>query len=226
MLVQNANIVDLWLVRLAGADQPCEADLTEERDVLRFRQIRVPQRQRRFAFRRRSLRHVLGQYRAGCVLTEGASGKPQIARDHDGRDSDLHFSVSSSSSVCAVAVSRADIGLDVEAVPPKLDMAAIVDHFIPAARAGIEGSELPSLAPYRQYLAMMRWCRLEAYIKLRGDTLHRTLFAEAERADAVEDASCHRVAVADTDHLCVVAQHRPFRMGRVFNLGYSEISHG
>lgn len=220
MTPQSANVVDLWLVRLDREDLPCESDLSDERDLQRFRQIRVPQRQRRFAFRRRSLRHVLEQYRQDYRLATDDSGKPRIVAERP-EASELHFSVSSSNRMCAVAISRADIGLDVEAVPPKLDMAGIVKHFIPEAT-----DTAASVASFRQYLAVMRWCRLEAYIKLCGTTLHRTLFADADRSTALDDSHCHRVAVSGGDHLCVVTQHLPFRMGHVRSLDYSGISHG
>jgi phosphopantetheinyl transferase len=222
--------VDLWLVSLDSADAVSAQDLSHAEDRARCDEIVVPRRKRQFTFRRRALRYVLGRYLPRYDLDFEAAGKPFV-RSSSGRMG-LHFSTSSSRDVCAVCVGRTDTGVDIEANPPAVDLADIVTQFMPgvpsssyAALRTLDATEAsPPLRAFRQHLAVMSWCRLEAYTKLHGRTLHRVLFEEHEKLPEAFGDGHHVVAVANLDYVCVIAQTQPFRVARIHQIDFARIA--
>lgn len=223
--------VDLWLVSLASSDPVCARDLAHAEDRRRWEQIAVPRRKRQFAFRRRVLRYVLSRYLPRYSLEFEAAGKPFV-RTHTGRRG-LHFSTSASRDVCAVCVGGRDAGVDVEAHPPAVDMTGIVAQFMPGAasagraalRAPDTADQTPAPRAFRQHLAVLSWCRLEAYTKLHGRTLHQVLFEQGELLpQALSDGRHHAVAVANLDYVCVVAQEQPFRFAHIHQIDFARIA--
>ena len=70
----------------------------------------------------------------------------------------------------------------------------------------------------------MSWCRLEAYTKLHGRTLHQVLSEEHEKLpDAFGDGH-HVVAVVTLDYVCVIAQKQPFRVARIHQIDFARIA--
>jgi phosphopantetheinyl transferase len=221
--------VDLWLVSLDDADAVSAEDLSHAEDRARCDQIVVPRRKRQFTFRRRALRYVLSRYLPCYDLDFQAGGKPFV-RSTQGLG--LHFSTSSSRDICAICVGGSDTGIDVEANPPAVDVAGIVTQFLPglpasdyAALRPLDVADAkPSLRAFRQHLAVMSWCRLEAYTKLHGRTLHQVLFEEREKLpDAFGDGH-HVVAVVTLDYVCVIAQKQPFRVARIHQIDFARIA--
>jgi hypothetical protein len=226
------HVIDLWLVSLDNADAPTSADLDDPQDSSRCDQIVVPARRRQFAFRRKALRYVLARYLPSYSLEVADGGKPFI-RTRSGRNG-LHFSTSSSRDVCAVCVcSTAESGVDIEANPPTLDIAEVVNRFMPGAASQARLLSLPpgesgaTAQPesFRQHLAVMSWCRLEAYTKLHGRTLHEVLFENpATQLPAAFDRSRHHLAaVANLDFVCIVAQRQPFQVARLHQIDFARI---
>lgn len=221
--------IDLWLVTLGNADAPCAADLGDADERRRCERILVPARRRQFAFRRRALRYVLGRYLPRYSIEFPPTGKPFV-RASTGR-AGLDFSASSSGDVCAVCVSGAgETGVDVAAQPLAVDIADVVTRFMPRA-AGLAGSGLVpgaiagGSASYRQHLAVMSWCRLEAYTKLYGRTLHEVLFEDplGLLPEVFAQGRHHVVAVANLDYVCVVAQCLPFQLANVHQIDFARI---
>jgi hypothetical protein len=88
----------------------------------------------------------------------------------------------------------------------------------------LDGSDA-NAAPgaFHQHLAMMRWCRLEAYTKLHGCTLHKVLFQEPEKLPDVFGDGHHTVAVANLDYVCVIAQKQPFFVAGIHQIDFARI---
>ena len=222
--------LDLWLVSLDNTDPVSPQDLSHAEDRARCDQIVVPRRKRQFTFRRRALRYVLSRYLPRYDLDVAPSGKPFV-RSTQGRQG-LQFSTSASRDVCAVCVSDRDAGVDIEANPPAVDLADIVTQFMPgvpasgyaALRTLDTAGATPSLRAFRQHLAVMSWCRLEAYTKLHGRTLHEVLFKGHEKLSAVFADDHHVVAVANLDYVCVIAQKQPFRVARIHQIDFARIA--
>jgi len=222
--------LDLWLVSLDNTDTVSSQDLRHAEDRARCEQILPPRRKRQFAFRRRALRYVLSRYLPRYDLDVAPSGKPFV-RQTQGRQG-LQFSTSASRDVCAVCVSDSDAGVDIEANPPAVDLADIVTQFMPgvpsssyAALRTLDATEAsPPLRAFRQHLAVMSWCRLEAYTKLHGRTLHRVLFEEHEKLPEAFGDGHHVVAVANLDYVCVIAQTQPFRVARIHQIDFARIA--
>jgi len=222
--------VDLWLISLGQDATVSPADLGDAQDRRRCEQILVPGRRRQFAFRRQSLRYVLSRYLPRFSLAFEKNGKPYV-RTSSGRGG-LRFSTSSSRDVCAVCVCHeGETGVDVEAHPPSVDLAGVVRQFLSAAVDGgaVEADAAAAALPknFRQHLAVMSWCRLEAHTKLHGRTLHEVLFEAPNTLlpQAFSGRTHHAVAVANLEHVCVIAQKEPFHVARVHQLDFSRIAH-
>lgn len=167
--------VHLWRIRL---DQPGSLEAAavhlspdERARAARFCFVRD---RRRFTGARAALRAILGAYLMEDAerirFRLGPHGKPSIASPCGDR---LCFNLSHSGelALCAVAWER-ELGVDVEAVRPLPDAAAIAERYFSCA----ERAALRRLAPGEQLTAFFRcWTRKEAYLKALGDGLARPL---------------------------------------------------
>ena len=222
------HAVDLWLVSLDSADAPSASDLDDAQDRARCEQLLLAPKRRQFAFRRRALRYVLARYLPAYSLEVEPSGKPFI-RTRGGR-SGLRFSTSSSRDVCAVCVcTTAESGVDIEAQPTAVDLAGVLARFAPGRTGPWPAAAAhDALQPmsFRQHLAVMSWCQLEAHTKLHGRTLHETLFEqpEARLPEAFDRGCTHLAVVANLDVVCVVAQRQPFHVAQLHQLDYARIA--
>jgi 4'-phosphopantetheinyl transferase len=126
---------------------------------------------RRFVVTRGCLRALLARYGAGgpaaIRFAYAAHGKPSL--DPSTGAPGLHFSVSHSQEVALVALARdVALGVDVEALRPLDDLAAIAERFFtPAETATIFG--VP--AAERELAFFLCWTRKEAFAKALGDGL-------------------------------------------------------
>lgn len=221
--------VDLWFITMDNTDAAAMPALASDEDRSRMQQIASPARRRRFAFRRQALRYVLARYLPRFSLDVGPHGKPFV-RTHGGRQG-LRFSVSSSTAVCAVSVSHAETGVDIEVNPPHVDVAGIVRRFLPhmnppaswAGQAPALPGEAREMQAFRQHLGVLSWCRLEAYTKLAGSTLHEVLFSGGPVPLLRAEDGHHAVAVTNLHYVCVIAHAQPFRIARVEQIDYARI---
>jgi phosphopantetheinyl transferase len=225
--------IDLWLVSLDSADAPSAADLPDAVDRQRCEQIVLPSRQRQFSFRRRALRYVLGRYLPRYSLEVAAGGKPWVSVS--GVRAGLHFSTSASKDVCAVSVCRtATSGVDIEAIPSGVDLSELLSLVVPPAARRASPAEFAAGAgdravepmSFRQHLAVLSWCRIEAFTKLHGRTLHEVLFEQPEVLvqAALAREGYHVAAVANLDCVCVVAQRQPFRVAKLHQIDFARIA--
>lgn len=167
--------VETWLVSLAprpGCEPRWWWDLLDGDELARAAAWRRPVDRARYVGRHVALRVILGERlglppatlafgRAPCPLCGDAHGRP-VLRDHD----DVHFSLSSTGDVAAVALAPVPVGLDVEAVGRASadDLAAALDPVEQAAVAALH-------EPTRSRAALRCWARKEALLKGRGTGL-------------------------------------------------------
>jgi 4'-phosphopantetheinyl transferase len=167
--------VETWLVSLAprpGREPSWWWELLDGDEVARAAAWRRPADRARYVGRHVALRLILAEHlgvapatlvfdRAPCPLCGGAHGRP-VVRDRD----DVHFSLSSTGDVAAVAVAPVPVGLDVEAVGRASadDLAAALDPVEQAAVAALG-------EPARSRAALRCWARKEALLKGRGTGL-------------------------------------------------------
>jgi 4'-phosphopantetheinyl transferase len=165
------NDVHLWLIR--------EEDIAPERllewrtllssdEVVRLERFRFPKDQNLYLLAHAHLRRVLSKY-APVAPTDWqfratALGRPEIALEP--YCADLHFSLSHTPGLVAVAVSRsAEVGVDVEIVNRKMDVRELAEHSFAAS----ENEHLEALAePERRRRFLEIWTLKEAYAKARG----------------------------------------------------------
>jgi 4'-phosphopantetheinyl transferase len=159
--------VDLWAAPL---DQPASSQarlIASCSAIERARAARMPiaRRRRDFLVGRGVVRSVLGAYLGippGHVkIAAGAHGKPFV--DSSAAPS---FSVSHSHGLAVIAVTAGfEVGVDLELVDPRLDVAAIARQFLSTE----EAARLSQLGPVARLTAFLRlWTRKEAYAKARG----------------------------------------------------------
>ncbi|HEY0815736.1 MAG TPA: 4'-phosphopantetheinyl transferase superfamily protein [Pseudonocardia sp.] len=163
-----------WAAPVAPADAPALVELLDEHERERLSRFRQPADSARYLAAHALTRIVLGRFleRAPSSLVIdrtcrcGAQhGKPTLAGGGPG------FSLSHAGDVVGVAVLDGGVlGLDVEAVRPMSDLAAMADH------VG---------APAEPSAFFQAWTRKEALLKATGDGLTSPMEAIVLDADGV-----------------------------------------
>ncbi len=168
--------VDVWSVHLecspaslAALEALLSTDERERADRFRFERDR-----RRFACARGVLRSLIAEYLGvrPCELMfrYGPNGKPALAGPFEGA---LTFNVSHSHELALIAIARdVEMGVDVEAVRPMNDAAAIASRFFSTREVETLRALSPSL---RETAFFTCWTRKEAYLKALGSGLARPL---------------------------------------------------
>ena len=176
-LVLDEDTIQIWRLPLDPPAQWLESGrqmLTPEETRRADRFIRA-EHGRRFIAARAALRVLLAGYLNAepedLRLTQNEYGKPYLAGDHE--NSRVQFNLSHSCELGLVAFCLdAPIGIDIEQNRPRPDMLKIAKRFF----APQEVDALLAVEPEGQHQAFYTcWTRKEAYIKARGEGLHRSL---------------------------------------------------
>lgn len=158
--------VDLWAWRLDSEGETDRWRLLSEQERARADRFVFAKHRSRFIHGRARLREILAEYLGAApenlAFTEGAHGKPRLAKNGE-----LHFNLSHTEELAVLGVSRdIELGVDVEWVRPiKEDIAA--RFFSPLECATLRS--LPEAVQPRAFLEC--WTRKEAYIKASGEGL-------------------------------------------------------
>jgi phosphopantetheinyl transferase len=212
---------DVWIVSIKDADAVSAQMLAREDDRKRYAQILPPRRKRQFVFRRAVLDYVLRHYVPDYAIAHDTNGKPHVkASEGEAR---VYFSASSSQQLCAVGVSRQEIGIDLEARSQQVDLVGICEKYVPAF-SGM--GPLWQNSRVAKQLAMCAWCRTESTIKLHGLTLHAVLFQSQREGEPPLDTGPHAdIVISGTDFVCVVSQAERIGLNNIYHLGFEQISH-
>jgi 4'-phosphopantetheinyl transferase len=171
--------VHLWRVctsRSATSDAAAVDALSADERV-RASRLRFEADRGRFVASHAALRRILASYLgatpASLAFGEGPQGKPFLDAPAHGQS--LHFSLSHSSDLALVAVSRGRrVGVDVERVRPLEDLDGFVARYLsPREREAFV--RIPSAGRLRAFFEI--WTLKEAYLKACGDGLLRELDA-------------------------------------------------
>ena len=185
---------DLWIVSLRDSDEVPVCVLKRQEDRARYAQIVPLVRKRQFAFRRAVRDYVLRHYAEHYMVWHEASGKPQLVTLNE----PLHFSSSASADVCAIGVSRHAIGVDLESQKSKVDLVDLCKTYLSSF---IRLNDIAEYSSFLPHLARCTWCRMEAYIKLYGITLHSVLSGQH-----IPEQGHSELIVAGENYVCVVSQ--------------------
>ncbi|MBL8259069.1 MAG: 4'-phosphopantetheinyl transferase superfamily protein [Candidatus Competibacteraceae bacterium] len=176
------------LLRLAATLSPDERE--------RAARFRFPEHRERFSAGRGMLRVLLGHYldrpAASLRFEQGAHGKPALA---GARGAGLHFNVSHSEEGVLYAISRREVGADLECHARTLRYEAIVDRICTARELAHFQNQAPE---DRRPLFFACWTRKEAMAKALGGGLasgFRTL--EVGFGDGLEPEG--RIALRDAE---------------------------
>jgi len=160
----------------AGLDRPPEqleelARLLVADDHERANKYRIPSIRNHFVAARAVLRAVLGAYLdidpRKVAFQYGPQGKPYL--EHP--PGNLYFNLSHSHGLALVAVSRHEIGVDVERVRPFNDLGFAERYFSPG-----EVESLLSVPEHqRNEIFFHAWTRKEAFLKATGEGIARGL---------------------------------------------------
>lgn len=161
--------VHVWLADLDAiwAAEPNLLDQLSPDELERAQRFVFEHLRRRFTAAHALLRRTLALYAACDPLalrfTASDFGKPQLT-DHSG----LHFNLSHSAAMAAIAVGRAPVGIDIEEVRPMPDMLSLAESFF----AATEVHALRQALTAGDHEAFFRcWTRKEAVIKAHGHGL-------------------------------------------------------
>lgn len=127
------------------------------------------------ALQRRVLRELLGY---APVFSAGPNGKPELACRR------LHTNLSHSSGHVALAVSPgAVVGVDIESLPPKVDIERVMSASLtPHERERVRAESNPPLS------FLIHWTAKEAYVKATAEGLSRSF---SSLSLATSDLSLH-----------------------------------
>ncbi len=127
--------------------------------------------QRRFVVAHGVLRHILAGY-VGHAPSKLQFGTNPYGKPHLVGSPSLRFNLSHSHDVAMIAIARAEVGIDVEAVRPIDDLLNIAQQFFLADE--VEGlRRLPTEAQPPAFYRI--WTRKEAYLKAIGTGLNTRL---------------------------------------------------
>jgi 4'-phosphopantetheinyl transferase len=157
--------------------------LLQAQELQRAHRYHRPADYYRFLLGRAAQRLVLGAYLglppAALHFEPGANKKPQL------REAPLlHYNISHAGDLVLLAVSKTEVGVDVEQLNALFTFQELLDYsFSPAEKAFIEASPIPHCAFYQF------WTRKEAFVKATGQGI---------------DAEFHQVPALDGKH-CLAA---------------------
>lgn len=193
-------LIDLHLLKLdlcSAANAACRRVLSED-ERLRADRFATARLRNRWLVSRAGLRDILAKY---CGTRPSAvrfgtepTGKPVLSGEK--ASAALHFNLSHSGTIAAVAVSKAGpVGVDVEYLRPISDWHQVARRFFSAS----ESSLLSTVQEGQRELAFYCcWTRKEAVIKATGDGLSAELdsfdvsLEPGEPAEVLSDRSEHR----------------------------------
>jgi len=197
--------VDVWLCRTDAFS------MVEE--LLPF--LSTPEQMRAQALRRQSAQlsyvvvHALLRYLLshvwGCqppeAFEQGLYGKPSI------KGAPLHFSLSHTDGLVAVAIGHVPVGVDVES--------RLVDNPLTLAQACFAEAELLALRESDDPARMFRhyWCMKEAVVKATGAGMSQPLNAFSVPSDAASENAWCSVQLPSGQHVCV----RPVAVPAMWN---------
>lgn len=162
----QATSVEIWRADLDEAPEPPPGLLSAaERE--RAARIRDAVAGRRWAASRWALRELLGR-RLGAdpatvELALGAQGKPRLAVP-----AGFEFNLTHSGALALVALAAGPVGVDVEQVKPRGDLAALARRALGPAEAAAVAAAAPAERPGVFFPA---WARHEARLKCGGGGL-------------------------------------------------------
>lgn len=232
----GADEVHIWLTRLGLSSPDRAADLetlsTDEQKRARS-MAAAPARQ--FVAARKLLRRLLAAY-VPCPpgrieIALGAHGKPHLAGTPS--QAGVHFNLSHSAGVAAVAVGRSPVGIDIESVHDLSDPDAIAARFFaPSELRALRRA--PDAQQQRTFFSF--WTCKEAYLKALGGGIARGLASFEVDIDALcgpalvrRDGSrdpgwTFKQLVLGTDLVGAVAIHSPHCSIRCWRLDSPRMS--
>lgn len=157
---------DLYLNRIALLEKVLSAE--EKKRAYRFH---FEKDTNRFIIRRALLKILLAAYQGqGCQTQEirfatGINGKPHLAEN-----TGLHFNLSHSDSHALIALSREQLGVDIELVRPDFDFGSIAEVLF--SKTELEFLAV-SVNPVKDFFTI--WTRKEAFVKATGRGLNAHL---------------------------------------------------
>lgn len=158
--------IHLWRVDLDRhlSALPVLKDTLAPEEIARASQFRLGLDRDRYIVAHGALRTILARYLQSAprdlLFQHSPQGKPELASRA------LHFNLSGSHDLALCAISRGQVGVDVERVRPGVEE-DVCRWLSPTARGLLEA--LPG--PVRRRAFFRAWTRMEAYSKARGEGL-------------------------------------------------------
>lgn len=155
--------VHIYTVPLNGDGDQLQYDLTVSEQE-RAAKLRIPRVRHQFIAARGHLRRLLGHY-LGCPsvdvpILRADGGKPYLPPE-----ADLHFNISHTDGLAVYAISKQEMGIDVERERPVPDLMGLVKRFF-SPREYQQFGELQSDDLQRAFFRA--WTRKEAVLKALG----------------------------------------------------------
>ncbi|EYU14904.1 4'-phosphopantetheinyl transferase family protein [Photorhabdus aegyptia] len=225
----SSDFFDLWIIKIDDIDLASIEQLIHHSDIVRYNQICLADRRKRFIFRRAALRYVLSQYLSDYEIITNDNGKPYISTEQDFK---YYFSLSASGNYCAIGFSSREIGVDIEVTPSKIKLSEIIECFIKDKELEYMQDVMlkqrlgdnHGFQNYYHLMLLCYWVRFEAYIKLFASTLHEKLLAN--NPDSVKDMKeleSSTLLIHHQKFVCALSQKKVIATPNINEINYSEI---
>ncbi len=176
-LTLSAGELHVWRVALSAetGQRLALQQLLSAEELARAQRFHFERDRQRFVVRRGVVRLLLGRLLqrdpAALRFDIGPNGKPAISAEMNPLD--LRFNTSHTGDWALIGtVIGHELGVDIEAIRPEVDMAGIVARFF----GPLERAEWQSISAEEQpYAFFNAWTRKEAVIKATGEGLSREL---------------------------------------------------
>lgn len=179
MIDVGSSEIHVWVCHVGGA--PPEALSRELADLepaerSRADRMRPPADRARFVAAHAALKRLLSRYLAlppsDIELDAAPGGKPRLSPAtlaKTAADLDLRFNLSHSGDLAAVAVSRRDVGVDLEREQPVRDWTALSAHVCSLEERQVLDRQADAAGIDRAFNRI--WVRKEAFVKATGTGL-------------------------------------------------------
>lgn len=215
----SAGQVDLWVVSLESVTKMPDDVLKRAEDRARYAKIIPLERKRKFAFRRIVQDYVIKHYINEYSIIRNTRGKPYVSTKEGVEP--IFFSMSASSNICVVGISKDEVGLDLEKRANKVDILEICSFFLTDFE--IIQSELFKKSLLQQ-IALSAWCRFEALIKLFGHSLHAVLGKDNTSLSSCSgDQNFRDIVISTKKYVCAITQSKPFLVNNIYSIDFEQV---
>lgn len=157
---------------------------------------------------------ILRKYLTDFHIQYTNAGKPYIVTEESNH---IYFSFTMDKKVAIMSVSDSDVGVDV--VCRSRNLIELVKWAYPWSKLEFKNED----NQLNTVLSQELWCKIEAFIKLRGSTLLDFLSVKEKQNFLVTGGDVFFETLVFPEEVCVVTQNVPFMVNQIIHIDYYKL---